>query len=106
MNVAHFIPYMHPRSGGPPVVVDRHCRQLAARGWNCRVVTTDSLARGEDPAWLDQYRDGYAIDVHPSRGPASFAYSPELGRAVDRVVAESDLVHVHTVWTYTNWAAI
>ena len=42
MKVLHLIPYMHPSAGGPPVVVDRFCDQLAQRGWDVEVLTTNS----------------------------------------------------------------
>lgn len=105
MRVTHVIPYMHPRAGGPPVVVDRFCRSLTQRGWSCRVLTTDALARGDASHGTDCYRSDYTLDVYPSRG-GPFAYSPELAAAMTDAVAQSDLVHLHTLWTYPGIAAI
>ena len=51
MTITHITPYMHPHTGGPPVVVDRMCRGLAARGWDVRVITTDSAAPPGDDRW-------------------------------------------------------
>jgi glycosyltransferase involved in cell wall biosynthesis len=105
VNITHVIPYMHPNAGGPPVVVDRLCRRLAARGHNVRVITTDALA-GNDSGWERQYADGgYQLEVHKSKGGGSFAYSRTLARALCLAVAGSDLVHLHTVWTYPTLRA-
>lgn len=105
MRVTHVVPYMHPNAGGPPVVVDRLCRRLAARGHRVRVVTTDALA-GDDPGWERAFADGgYQLDVHPAKGNGPFAYSPGLAGALRAAVADSDLVHLHTVWTYPTLRA-
>lgn len=105
MNVTHVVPYMHPNAGGPPVVVDRLCRRLAARGHRVRVITTDALT-GNDPGWEREYADsGYQLDVHRAKGGGPFAYSPALAVAVQKAVAESDVVHLHTVWTYPTLRA-
>lgn len=105
-DILHVIPYMHPDAGGPPVVVDRLCRMLVARGWKVHVLTTDALAPPGDGAWTERYRDGYPLSIHPGRGPGAFGYSASLRRAMESLVAESRLVHVHTLWTYPGWQAM
>jgi glycosyltransferase involved in cell wall biosynthesis len=105
IDITHVIPYMHPSAGGPPVVVDRMCRRLAGRGWTNRVVTTDALARELPTDWTAEYGQDYDLTVFPSRGPGVFSYSPHLAASIDRLVAESRLVHIHTLWTYPGWAA-
>src|SRR5262245_7606573 len=95
---------MHPNAGGPPVVVDRLCRRLAARGHRVRVITTDALA-GNDSDWERAYTDGgYELDVHRARG-GPFAYSSTLAHTLRTAVTKSDLVHLHTVWTYPTLRA-
>jgi len=116
MRVLHVIPYMSLRAGGPVVVVDRLCRQLAQRGVEPVVLTTDVLsatgpteedtrgnpgagAQGGTPA-LGTY------EVHTCRALSGrFAYSPGMAAALDRVVPACDLVHVHTLWTHATAAA-
>jgi glycosyltransferase involved in cell wall biosynthesis len=105
VNITHVAPYMHPDAGGPPVVVDRLCRRLAARGHRVRVITTDALAGGAT-GWESLYADGgYDLEVHRSSGRGPFAYSRTLATAVRRAAAESDLVHLHTLWTYPTLRA-
>jgi glycosyltransferase involved in cell wall biosynthesis len=96
---------MHPNAGGPPVVVDRVCRRLAARGHRVRAITTDALSCGQID-WERSYSDGgYQLDIHKTKGSGSFAYSGSLAQAVKSAVAESDLVHLHTLWTYPTLKA-
>jgi glycosyltransferase involved in cell wall biosynthesis len=106
VDIVHVTPYMHPAAGGPPVVVDRLCRHLARHGWVSRVVTTDTLARGMSADWTTQYGQDYELAVFASRGAGVYSYSPQLAARIDAAVAESRLVHIHTLWTYPGWAAM
>src|SRR5436853_100264 len=54
---------MHPHAGGPPVVVDRLCQRLAGRGWDVRVIATDSMADGKE-SWQQRYREHYPLEIH------------------------------------------
>jgi len=106
IDVTHVIPYMHPKSGGPPVVVDRLCRQLVKRDFRVRVVTTDLFAQDETTtAWAEPFRSAYAMDVYPASGPGSFGYSRALKLQMESIVAQSRLVVLHTVWTYVSLVA-
>ena len=104
--ITHVIPYMHPSAGGPPVVVDRLCRGLGRAGWTNRVVTTDALARGLPQDWTAQYGQDYEMLVFPTRGPTNFGYSGALAAKIDEIVASSQLIHVHTAWSYPGLAAM
>lgn len=115
MRCTHVIPYMAARAGGPVVVVDRLCRQIARRGIEPIVLTTDLHA--------DATSDGTEPRV-PSPGGVSaggggdydlrcyrslsrrFGYSPALAAALDEIVPTCDLVHVHTLWTHATAAAV
>jgi glycosyltransferase involved in cell wall biosynthesis len=105
VNITHVIPYMHPHAGGPPVVVDRVCQKLAQRGWNVRVITTDSMADTDDETWQARYRESYPMEVHRTGKFRGFAYSSTLAAAIEKAARESDLVHLHTLWTYPTYAA-
>src|SRR5262245_17795650 len=105
VDVLHVVPYMHPRAGGPPVVVDRLCARLAQRGWTSRVATTDTFAPKGDASWTDGYRAAYSLEVYPSRG-GSYSYSRTLSATMGELVSQSRLVHLHTLWTHPTWSAI
>jgi glycosyltransferase involved in cell wall biosynthesis len=106
VDVLQVIPYMHPSAGGPPIVVDRFSRQLTECGRTNRVATTDVCARGADPRWTESSASSYAMDVFPSVGPGTFSYSRPFAQNIDRLVAQSRVVHLHAVWTYLTWATL
>ncbi|MBN1490240.1 MAG: glycosyltransferase [Phycisphaerae bacterium] len=111
MRCAHVIPYMNMRAGGPVVVVDRFCRQMARHGVESIVLTTDVLGEPDG-----QIISGEAAGEGPSTGTyelrchraflGTFGYSPTLATSLDECVPTCDLVHVHTLWTYATWAAV
>jgi glycosyltransferase involved in cell wall biosynthesis len=100
MKVAHIIPYMNERAGGPVVVVDRWCEQLAHRGCEPIVLTTDNGGQTSPP----HKSASYAAYRHPATF-GRYAYSPSLRRQLDALVPQCDLVHVHTLWTYPTYTA-
>jgi glycosyltransferase involved in cell wall biosynthesis len=105
MTITHVIPYMHPHAGGPPVVVDRLCHRLAGHGWNVRVITTDSMVDGRDDGWEKRYSDHYPLEVHKTGRLWGHTYSATLTAALTTAARQSDLVHLHTLWTYPTFAA-
>jgi glycosyltransferase involved in cell wall biosynthesis len=104
MRIVHVTPYMHPAAGGPPVVVDRLSRELAARGHELRVLTTDLFA-GSDSAWTNGADRPYEMQVFPTVAGNGYGFSPQLWKAIGRTVGNCDIVHVHTLWTFASLAA-
>lgn len=102
MRITHVIPYMHPAAGGPPVVVDRLSRELVARGHQVRVLTTDYFSRGQT-AWQTEDPRPYEMEVYPTRG--GYCFGSKFRSAIRSDVRASDVVHVHTLWTYASLAA-
>jgi glycosyltransferase involved in cell wall biosynthesis len=105
MTTTHVIPYMHPNAGGPPVVVDRLCRGLRRHGWDVSVITTDSLADERKDSWEERFGDHYPLEVHKTGRFRTYAYSATLTVALKTAVRQSDLVHLHTPWTYPTLTA-
>ena len=104
MRVAHVIPYMHPSGGGPPVVVDRFCRGLSARGIGAELFTTDALAPPGDDGWRETFAGDYSATVSAARGGV-YGFSPELRRVFRTRLPRFDLVHLHNLWHWPGWAA-
>ena len=104
MKILQVIPYMHPAAGGPPVVVDRLSRALAAQGHELRVLTTDLFARG-DRCWANGNDRPYALEIHPAVAGNRYGFSPRFAKALSQSVRESDIVHIHTLWTFASLAA-
>jgi glycosyltransferase involved in cell wall biosynthesis len=104
MRIMHVIPYMHPAAGGPPVVVDRLSRELATRGHDVRVLTTDLFANG-DRDWATAERRPYVLEVFPAARGNGYGFSRELRSAICAAAKACDVVHLHTLWTYASLAA-
>lgn len=104
MRILHVVPYMHPAAGGPPVVVDQLSRELAARGHELRVLTTDLFARG-DRAWPNGQQRPYAMEVFSSVAGNGYGFSTRFWTAIRRSVRSCDIVHIHTLWTFASLAA-
>jgi glycosyltransferase involved in cell wall biosynthesis len=104
MRIVHITPYMHPAAGGPPVVVDHLSRELAARGHDLQVLTTDLFAGG-DPTWTNGSDRPYDLRVYPSVAGNGYGFSTRLWRAIQSEVQNCDIVHIHTLWTFASLAA-
>ena len=104
MRIVHVTPYMHPAAGGPPVVVDRLSRELASRGHELRVLTTDLFG---DARETDQ--DGaprpYSLEVFSCLGGNRYGFSTRFWRGIRSFVRDCDVVHIHTLWTFASLAA-
>ena len=104
MRIIHIIPYMHPAAGGPPVVVDQLSRELAVRGHELQVLTTDLFAAA-DRAWTNGADRPYEMRVFPTVAANGYGFSPKLWKAIAGAVRNCDIVHIHTLWTFASLAA-
>jgi glycosyltransferase involved in cell wall biosynthesis len=104
MKITHVIPYMHPAAGGPPVVVDRLSRELAARGHELNVLTTDLFGR-RSRAWAMDDSRPYGLEVFSAAAGNGFGFSVALWREIGTAIRNSDVVHIHTLWTFPGLAA-
>lgn len=101
MKVLHVIPSIAAPRGGPSYVVLRLARALAARGVSTEILTTraDLDATGEAAA-RDLLGSAVELSLVATRGPAQLETAPALIPALWRRLAEVDVVHVHTVFTF------
>lgn len=88
--------------------------ELARLGVNVRVLSTDlALAPW---GWWQVQRRVKSEEVHPSlalaemevfaaRFPRRLAFSPGLSSAIRKTVASFDLLHIHNLWQYPQYAA-
>ena len=104
MRITHVIPYMHPAAGGPPVVVDQLSRELAARGHQLRMLTTDLYSNG-DRGWANGQRRPYEMEVFPAVVGNRYGFSTRFWNAIQSSVRNCEVVHIHTLWTFASLAA-
>ena len=107
MNVLHVIPSFAPRYGGPIVAAMGLTRELARRGHDVTVATTNVDGPGELDVPLERpvSMDGVDVWYFPIQRPRWYHFSAPMGRALRRLVRESDVVHIHSVFLWPTTVA-
>jgi len=114
MKVLEVLVGASARSGGPPAFVGGAALELERLGASVRVLATDlALAPW---GWLqrqgriqpDQVLPTLAHgDLHlfRARFPRRLAFSPSLSAALKGTVSDFDVVHIHNLWQFPQYAA-
>jgi len=107
MRIAHVIPSVAARDGGPSSTVVSMCRALAERAADVTLVTTDADGRGRLPVTLREPSDWLGVKTRffHRQLTESFKYSNSLARWLVRHVSEFELVHIHGVLSHAPLAA-
>lgn len=102
MNILHFIPYMHPSAGGPPVVVEQLVRHHQESGHQSSILTTPLYCGAQGQTDLAaEWRDRAPLEFLPPSRVEALLDRPAY-RKVLAHVAEADIVHIHTLWHSIN----
>jgi glycosyltransferase involved in cell wall biosynthesis len=113
MRVLSVVALAGARAGGTPAFVGESAVALTREGEEMVVLTTDlALA---PTGWMQRQRRLQLGDAHPSlrggdirvfaaRLPRRLAFSPGLYRAVRKLAADSDVVHLHNLWQFPQYA--
>jgi glycosyltransferase involved in cell wall biosynthesis len=109
LRLLHVVPTYLPavRYGGPIRSVHSLCRELAARGHDVHVFTTNVDGPGNSAVPLGRPVDveGVQVTYFPSSTLRRLYWSPSLGQALRLSGGAFDLVHVHAVFLWPTWAA-
>jgi glycosyltransferase involved in cell wall biosynthesis len=108
VRLLHVVPTYLPatRYGGPIYAVHGLCRALARRGHQVDVFTTNVDGDGESSVALETPVDVDGVSVRYF--PSSFRrlyFSPRMRAALDREIANYDVVHLHSVFLWPTYAA-
>ena len=111
MKVLHVIPGLAARMGGPAVFVVELSRALAAEGVETRIFSTD-MARAAaarrharvQSADLPAGAEELDVRLFPARQPYRLAFSPAFDRALSREVSSFDVVHIHSLFLFPQFA--
>ncbi len=108
MKVLHVVPSLSLLSGGVASSVRDFCRGLAQAGVSVHLVSTlrGWDAKREGPLDGELRQAGvrlYYFPVHPWKPLGErYAFSPKLREALESLIPQSDIVHIHSVWLDTT----
>ncbi len=102
MRILHVIASLAPRYGGPSKACLELCRELARRGEQVAIYTTNIDGDGQLDVPLDrpQWKDGIEIRYFPVQTPRYYKFSLPLARALKAAIAHYDIVHIHSLYLF------
>jgi glycosyltransferase involved in cell wall biosynthesis len=113
MRILQVLVLAGTRTGGPVAFAGEGAVELERAGESVPIFTTDlALAPW---GWLQRQRQVAQDELHPSlaeaeveifktRFPRRLAYSPDLMKALRKEVPDADVVHLHNLWQYPQYA--
>jgi glycosyltransferase involved in cell wall biosynthesis len=112
MKVLHVIPTLASRTGGPPVAVVESSLALRDLGVETTVASTDlaeaASASRHSRVTVAEMPDGAArlnLRTFPARWPRRLAFSPGLYASLSKEAAAYDIIHVHSLFLFPQFAA-
>jgi glycosyltransferase involved in cell wall biosynthesis len=110
-RILHVIPAIADRTGGPAAAVLESSRVLSEHGLRCTVLTTDlgeaaSAARHTHiTSQVGLIAPEVELRMYRAQPPRRLAFSAPLARAVRTAVREADVVHIHSLFLFPQYAA-
>jgi glycosyltransferase involved in cell wall biosynthesis len=114
LKVLHVVPALGARTGGPAVSVVESSLAVASiqQAIETTIATTDLRGTASNPGdgsvTLDELPAGAAsldLRLYRSRFPRRLAFSPALYRGLSRYLQNYDVVHIHSLWLFPQYAA-
>jgi glycosyltransferase involved in cell wall biosynthesis len=111
VRVLHVLAGIAERTGGPAATVRESSRVLSGKGLACTVLTTDL---GEAASTAHHTRltpqvglvaPDVALRMYRAQPPRRLAFSAPLARVVRTAVREHDVVHIHGLFLFPQYAA-
>ena len=101
MKILHVIADLDPTRGGAGAACLGMAKIMARRGHEVRIVSTD---RGYVPERVP-HGSSLVIEALPGNFPGFFGTSWAMRRRLGEIVADIDVVHVHALYLFHDWAA-
>jgi glycosyltransferase involved in cell wall biosynthesis len=93
---------MHPRAGGPPVVVENFIRETTRCGHQSEIISTPLFCSGDEKKLLRRLNELAPTAFFP-KSKASLLISRKVRDQLEQSVRAADIVHVHTLWNPINF---
>ncbi|MHB8458924.1 MAG: glycosyltransferase [Candidatus Limnocylindrales bacterium] len=102
LRILHVIANIAPRYGGPGRAAQDMCRSLAARGHHVELFTTNQDGEGvlPVPIGVPVPADRYWTTFFEFSGPSAYRISKGLCKALERRMAEFDVVDIHNLYLF------
>jgi glycosyltransferase involved in cell wall biosynthesis len=111
VRVLHIIPGLAGKAGGPVFATVESALSLRPLGVDATILATDlpgaAVGRDRNPIAPEAVPNGAAeLDVRlfRVRPPARLAFSPGLARAASDLVGDADVVHIHSLYLFPQFA--
>lgn len=111
MKLLHVVPSLSARTGGPAIAVAQSSSALRARGVDVTIFATDMGRASSAPhravtaSALPSGLDNVDVRLFPVRPPHRMAFSPAMLAALRHEVRRFDVVHIHSLFLFPQFAA-
>ncbi|MGQ0663938.1 MAG: glycosyltransferase [Pseudomonadota bacterium] len=107
IRILHVIASLALKTGGPAVAARGMAGALARLGHEVAIHTTDREMGAVEAASLaaEMREAGVELKVYRQHFPAVFATSLPLARGLGEAIPRVDLVHLHSLYLFHDWAA-
>src|SRR5712692_9531433 len=102
MRILHVIAGLDRRDGGPPEACLQLCRELARRGHEVSIYSTDLNLRGSP---TEEHDAAVTIKCFPCKPRLRYSLSMPLAFALRRDIPSFDIVHINSLYTFPSTAA-
>lgn len=102
LRILHITASLSSGWGGPPRVAVQLAEAIQFKGHSCSIFTTD-FPKAEPKIATKNIQ----VSIFPTRFIAKWwpAYSTDLSRALTQSANRFDIIHIHEIWHYANYAA-
>jgi glycosyltransferase involved in cell wall biosynthesis len=109
MRILHVVPTYIPayRYGGPIYSVHGLCKALVLLGHEVSVFTTNVDGANDSDVPLGQPVDidGVKVWYFPSKRLRRLYWAPPMKKALEKHIANIDILHLHSIFLWPTWAA-
>ncbi|HJU10702.1 MAG TPA: glycosyltransferase [Candidatus Binataceae bacterium] len=112
MRILHVIGSIDPTVGGPAIAALQLCQELARRGQNVSLYTTNATFAGNGrigkalvPTNVSQNVNGVKVSYFSFAGPRQYSWSRPMLDAIRRQVKTFDVVHIHSLYLFHSAVA-
>jgi glycosyltransferase involved in cell wall biosynthesis len=104
MRILHVISSLALRYGGPSQVCLELCQELARRGEQVTIYSTniDGPRELDVPLERPVWTDGVSVRYFPVQRPRCYAASWPLARALRQAIPQQDIVHIHSLYLFPS----